>query len=349
MQTVTSKEMTWLVGLLRFGLFGDAVPADLPSDEGEWRSLFELSRRQAVTALLYDAIVLLPKEKRPPRSVLFHFATLTQTIEDDNRRREEALLSFASLCDGRLFIMPIVVKGSSLASRYPVPLHRECGDNDLLSGIETERIAAMMEQMGVPVDRKDPRHITFEYKGTTFECHRYLLYHNDDPHWHRDKDFGDTCLDTLQIEEEAFFLAKHCEHHAVFFHNPVRLRTLVDWSLLLGSKDFDFAAFDRIKRYSDVRVFADLMTLYCNELFGLHLRDGLEYLKDEGLKAADFDRLYMQCPQRHPNAVVRVARRSWKYLRFDRYYRAIYGKSMFSRFYLSNLKVAIRNLFRRRI
>ena len=68
--------MTWLVGLLRFGLFGDAVPADLPSDEGEWRSLFELSRSQAVTALLYDAIVLLPKEKRPPRSVLFHFATL---------------------------------------------------------------------------------------------------------------------------------------------------------------------------------------------------------------------------------------------------------------------------------
>ena len=389
--------MKQLASLIGFGLWGVEPPAALlPASEEEWQRLFDLSRRQAVTALLYDAVLKLPKEQRPPRRVLFHFTSITQTIGHDNRCREEALMHFAALLQSELSLPAVVVKGSSLAGLYPKPLYRECGDNDLYTGSDTERIGALMEARGVAVDRKDPRHISFVYDGATFECHNYLLYHNDDIVWetkplvlesdanvpsdathptlraplsergwlpHHDdyqqnektaaalSPLGEgspkagVCsgkLLTLRSEQSAFFLAKHCEHHAVFFHNPVRLRSLVDWCLLTGSSEFDYAAFQAVKQGSDVDVFADLMSCYCNSLFGVHLPYDAARLKAKGLEASDFDRLYLQCHERHKRAFVRVVRRSWKYLRYGRLYRAIYGQSMFRRFYLHNVGVALR-------
>lgn len=342
MPNAATKEIDCLTALLRYGLFGGEVPSFLPQTEGEWRLLFDATRRQAVTALTSDAVLRLPAEMRPPRSVLFHFVSMAQTVEADNRHREEALADFAALCGQRVGVPLTVVKGSSLARRYEEPLHRECGDNDLLTGADTERVASLVESAGIAVDRKDPRHITFSFKGVTFESHTYLLYHNDDPQWHRGDNVVAANLYALPAEEEAFFLAKHCEHHAVFFHNPVRLRTLVDWAMLLGADGFDFDAFDSLKEGTDVEVFADLMTLYCQQLFGIRLRDGLAYLESRHLGTSDFERLYVQCPERHPNALVRVARRGGKYLRFRRQYRAIYGQSMFRRFYFKNLGVAVR-------
>ena len=147
--------MKQLASLIGFGLWGAEPPVELlPASADEWQRLFDLSRRQAVTALLYDAILKLPKEHRPPRQVLFHFTSITQTIGHDNRRRADALAHFASLLQGELSLPTVVVKGSSLARLYPRPELRECGDNDLYTGTDTERIGALMETRGIAVDRK---------------------------------------------------------------------------------------------------------------------------------------------------------------------------------------------------
>ena len=332
-----------LVRLLSASLFGrhDSVgKVPLPLSEEEWSALFDLSRREAVTALLYDAILLLPKEQRPPKSVLFHFLSMVQTIEEDNRVRESALTAFASLMKASLSLPTNVVKGTSLSRRFPKPEHRECGDNDLYTGADTETIAAYMESQGLYVERKDPRHVSFSYKDVTFECHNYLLYHQDDPAWLFTEQSDGLCF--LPSWQEAFFIAKHIEHHTVFFHNPVRLRDLVDWTVLLTSEDFDYAAFADLKKGTDVDVFADMMSLYCESLFGIELAGHASRTLAKGLKAEDFEPIYMRCPERHRLAVVRVARRSGKYIRYWRQYKKIYGMSMFRRFYFSNLRVAIK-------
>ena len=337
--------MKKLVALIRFGLWNTSVPAELlPADDDEWQALFDESQQQAVTALLYDAILKLPKKHRPKRRVLFHFTSMTQTIEQDNRQREEALLHFASLLQSELPVPIVVVKGSSLSCHYPNSLHRECGDNDLYTGDDTEKVAQLMEKWGIAVDRKDPRHISFSFENVTFECHSYLLYHNDDIEWHT-VPFSAlrSSLSVLRSGESAFFLAKHTEHHSVFFHKAVPLRSLLDWCLLLGSDGFDHKSFADIKRGTDVDVFADLMSSYCNSLFGLHLPCDEKSLVDKGLVPDDFEQIYMCRTERARLAAVRVVRRSWKYLRYGRQYRAIYGRSMFRRFYLRNIRIALKN------
>jgi len=102
-----------IVALLRHSLFGGPMPVTLPSDGEGWQRLFDESRRQAVTALVYDALLALPKELRPPHGILFHFTSMVSTIADDNRRREQALRRFAALVEQRLSLPACVVKGSA--------------------------------------------------------------------------------------------------------------------------------------------------------------------------------------------------------------------------------------------
>lgn len=337
-----------LTSLLRFSLFGGPVPLAAPLDAAAWQRLFDDARREAVTALLYDAVLQLPPALQPPREVLFHLAAVARTVEEDNRRRSAALHHFAALLSSRLSLPAVVVKGSSLARHYPVPLHRECGDNDLLTGAATERVARLLAEMEIAVERHNPRHIEFAFESTDFECHDYLLYRPaDEPQW-RSVPFSDaeqeagSGLCRLPLEQEAYFLAKHMEYHAVFFHISVRLRDLVDWSLLLCSPELDYAALCRQKAGSDVDRFADLLSHYCIQLFGLRPVAALPPLP-AGLAAADFGRLYLHYPARHRSALVRVARRAVHYLRHRRRYRLLYGQGMFRRFYWQNLRTAIKN------
>lgn len=326
--------------LLKFSLFGGANPIDVlakPLDESEWNALFDESRRQAVTALTYDAIMKLPKEQRPSRSVLFHFASMTQTIGTDNNHRETVLARFAEKVNEELGIDTVVVKGSSIGRLYPEPMHRECGDNDILTGVDTDRVSRLFEDI-VPIDRKDPRHDSLAFDGVMFELHRWLLYHGDDPDWTPVTMDDSLHLQHLPLEQEAFFIAKHIEHHSVFFHHRLRLRDLVDWSMLVTAQGFDRKKFNELKRGTDVEVFAELMTAYCVRIFGMNV--GENDLR--GLQTDDFEKIYMHCPERHRLAVVRVARRSWHYMRYARKYRRIYGQSMFRRFYINNLKIAIK-------
>ena len=338
---------TMLSDLLRFGLFGGdspLVPDAPPLAEAEWQRLFDDSRKQAVTALLYDALLKLPKEQRPSRRVLFHFTSMTETIEHDNRRREKALVAFATVLHDKLQLPAVVVKGSSLSRHYPESLHRECGDNDLFTGSDTVRVAVLMETLHVPVEQDSKRHVSFSFQGVDFECHNCLLYHDDDPQWDCEPVFEieGTTLHALPSWQEAFFLAKHMEYHAVFFHEPVRLRDLADWSLLVTSPGFDFAALRRLAAGTDVAVFIELLTQYCVELFGLKGIPLTDICARKRLENKDFERLYLQYPERHRWALVRVARRSGKYLRFGRQYRAIYGQSMFKRFYARNVANAVK-------
>ena len=124
MSEIASPEIEFLASLLRFGLFGGAVPSPMPLTESQWQSLFDLSRRQAVTALTYDAVLKLPPGLRPPRRVLFPLATGAETVERDNRRREAALCHFAALCRRQLQLAVTVVKGSSRPPLLPAPAAR---------------------------------------------------------------------------------------------------------------------------------------------------------------------------------------------------------------------------------
>jgi len=343
-----------LTALLRFSLFQGPNPCDAldrPLSDEQWEALIGDAKREAVSALLYDAVAKLPPAQRPSKRIFFSLASHAATVEHDNQRRSAALHHLADLLYAKLSLPTLVVKGSALARLQPVPLHRECGDNDLYTGADTESVARLMEEQGVAVARHDPRHSSFDFEGILFECHTELLYHHDDPLWtpvafSPYEESQHSPLRRLPVAQEAFFLAKHTEHHAVFFHESVRLRSVVDWALLLRDPEFRYGDLCALKRGTDVDRFADLLTLYAATLFGLPPVDETRRLEALGFSADDFESLYRHYPARHPRAFVRVFRRSRHYWRHRRQYKQLYGQSMFRRFYSHNVWQALRNRWR---
>ena len=292
---------------------------------------------QGITAITYDRLC---QAKDTPRPLLMHLASLTDGIERFNRRREAALLDFAAQVKEALGLDTVVVKGSSLARYYPVPLHRECGDNDIYFGPQAPRVDAWLRSLGIEVDNRDPRHSSFHWKNIAFENHAYLLYplHPGDtslePQWQTVR-VGENIL-FLTPPYEALFVAAHAEHHALFHNEAANQRQLLDWCYLLPHLDYE--AFNAIKRDR----FGDLLTQYCVATYGSTPPQGWQPLSPRAL--SHFPTLFLTPQPRHPLALVRVARRSWKYLRYGRTYREIYGESPFRRFYLRNITHAIHQL-----
>ena len=314
-------------------------------DDDIWNELFRLAQWHGVTALMFEAVVKLPQVYRPSRKLLFHLSSVVDGIEKNNAHRHTMLQQLSALVCSQLGKPLVVVKGSSLARLYKEPLHRECGDNDVLTGDMTEAVCHLVEQQGVTVCRDNPRHYTFKLDGVLFECHNYLLYNHDDPQWQSVpyvSTNGDDSvpLRCLPLHQEAFFLAKHMEYSTTFFDSPIKIRSLIDWVLLMHEERFS-SNFCKLKSNTDVDIFADLLATYCIELFQLPQGYLNGYKSHKTVSTDDFERMYVIRHKRHRVALFRVMRRSWKYLRFSRQYRYIYGCSMFRRFYLHNVWVAM--------
>ena len=59
--------------LLRGGLFGQAIDSSLFEGKVDWESIKQLAEEQAVLALVYDGITMLPKSLVPDYEILLEW------------------------------------------------------------------------------------------------------------------------------------------------------------------------------------------------------------------------------------------------------------------------------------
>lgn len=330
-----------LTDLLRYSLFQGSQPTDAIGTD--WDALFEESKNEGVSALTLDAIGLLAKEERPSRERLLQWGSMTANIEESYNRNAQACRTLQQLfwqkypeCGER----PIpVVKGLKTASSYPIPSHREFGDVDIYSANHTDKITSLMEGHGISVDNSDKRHTSFIYLGAHFEAHRYLFYNKEDNLRLEELIATEGGLDQ---ETHALFVAAHMERHSVFFNEGMSIKDLVDWGMMI--RTINYERFSAIKKGFEVERFADLLTLYCCQLWGLTIPNGCPTMTPAHIKT--FHKMFVERSTRKHWAVARVFSRSMKYLRYNKFYKDLYGQSMFSRFYLANIQKALRQMLR---
>ena len=124
-----------LYQLLRLALRCPSPQAELriqihSLSEKSWYRLFSISREQAVSALVFDAIGLLGCEESIPDSLAMRWMLEVQSIQDRactvNRLAHELCASLET--SG---VHPILFNGPAVASCYPQPTLRTSGDIDL--------------------------------------------------------------------------------------------------------------------------------------------------------------------------------------------------------------------------
>ena len=223
--------------------------------DSEWTEVYQLSVKQGVMAVVFDAMVRLPETLQPPRLLKINWGLSVESIEH-RYERQVAVANELSELFWKNGIQMMVFKGLSLARHYPIPQHREFGDIDIyLFGKQKEGDQIMLQQGAIEEFNVAEKHSAFFYKKVPIENHKYFL----GPRYYSKMRFLNQCL--LERLEENKVSTEGSEKGIVFpptdfqtpyimchlirhFTHSVSLRLLCDWALFLkahlGRIDFDY-------------------------------------------------------------------------------------------------------------
>lgn len=154
-------------------------PADdnLSLDEVDWQALLTLAGQQGTAALIYDQLLQLPENQRPPKPLQMQMKMVcAQSMMAQEQQRAVLRKAFAALQD--CGITPVVLKGLSLARHYPKPYLRPCSDIDIYVGKEAYHQGAKVLREAFPQaavfdEEKDYyKHYNLTLDTTAIEMHR---------------------------------------------------------------------------------------------------------------------------------------------------------------------------------
>lgn len=229
------------------------TPACIPHDFKEWSSLIKLAKSQSVLALAADVMLsdpdICPRLSAKVQERLRAFMMA-------NMMTAERLNLLISESAGRLLaedIRPVLLKGQGIASYYPVPLLRQCGDIDLYVGSrDYRRSYDVLKPFASKID--DVRkldigiHFDVEVAGLDIEVHRFTetyptrrlnrIYQDASDKGMTDGTvrmlFNGVEVDTPSDVFNAFYIFGHMFRH--FLYEGVGFRQLCDWMMLLHNR-----------------------------------------------------------------------------------------------------------------
>lgn len=248
----------------------------------DWRLLFEISREQGVSAVVFNKIKTLPKEVAPPREVLLKWYSQAAFVEQQITKMFSRAAEFAEkMYDNGIPV--VVLKGLAFGVYYPNPMSRECGDLDCFMLGKGKEGDVVTIKIGGAVEDGGYKHCHMNYKGLTIENHYYLTNFNNTTKGRYTERYlqqlikenhtkiQGTHLLNPSPDFNAFFLIKHAQMH--FILEGINIRHLLDWAFFLrkeqGNVHWD-QLLPEMKKCGVLR-FAQVMTEICVEKFGLEV------------------------------------------------------------------------------
>ena len=324
----------------------------------DWEFFYTLSKKQGVTALIFDAIKNIPKEVAPPKSITLKWISNALSIEEQMKKKEAVAVELAEKLSER-GIQIVVLKGLSYASYYPNPYHRESGDLDCyLMGKKDEGDKITVE-IGGKMEEAGYKHSHLYYKGLTIENHNYLTSFDNTKLGVKTEQLlqmvicegyrpiGNTKLYNPSADFNALFLIKHAQRH--FIKEGICVRHLLDWAFFLKAESQNINWDKIVPMMNECRIleFAKVMTELCVEHLGMKI--GIEGFSAP-MKISDAvltDILGEQPDLFHENFTQKIGRimrrfyRMWKFrsLADESYCRLVWNSLAFSSYLKRNPKL----------
>lgn len=248
-----NKSANILFRLLRAAL-GEETEVSLP-DDVDWNEVIDLSFDQGVAAIAVDGLQVslelkayslenaeLSLDSPEFEDLKYEWFGVIFQAEDDYSNTVKAADEWAKK-------FPIIIlKGLSVARKYPIPAHRESVDLDIYINDDDGSTGSPTEFRDVRVVRDDYKHTGFMYKGVMVEYHKSLIA------WKslRDGRFIEKTLrrqlmaESLELRGErgelregpfasdyfnALFLTVHSYTHFML-EDGISLKHIIDWHLV---------------------------------------------------------------------------------------------------------------------
>lgn len=278
-----TKEEKSLLYLLQLGLSGKIKESviDIKYDI-DWYTVYTLALRQGVSAIVLDAIGLLPSETRPPKPVLMQWicqATMMELMYVKHRERIVELADFYKQNGIRMLLL----KGYGCSLCYPKPEHRPTGDLDVyLFGKQNEADDLIEKKLGIKIHKEYHKHSTFNYSGVEVENHAKFI---DDVSHKSNIRFEQILMSVLEKEEclpspidnvllplptfNALFLLRHTGEH--FASNEITLRHVLDVGTFFQQyhSQIDWALVFKVYKEERMLQFFNAIATICVEYLGI--------------------------------------------------------------------------------
>jgi hypothetical protein len=234
-----------LLQLLQVELWKHDLPQHGALDREAFHGLMEMAVQQTVEGLLCSA--LFAQNIHLDRYDLAQAFACQGSIELNNKLLNHELVALCQLLSSHQ-IRFFVVKGQTLAVRYPHPAVRTGGDIDFYCYPEDfERCKGLIEQeWGITItsddDDDDAQHLHFEHNEVLFEMHYRLMKFSSGRNQRRfDEMIAQALLDTVEVDGypvpvlpeslNILYTFLHLYHHLI--EVGVGLRQFCDVAILL--------------------------------------------------------------------------------------------------------------------
>lgn len=324
----------------------------------DWGQIYQLSKKQGVVAIIFDAIKAIPKEFAPPKAITLRWISHALSIEDQMKKKERVAIEFAEELSKR-DIQTTVLKGLAYASYYPNPYHRESGDLDCYLMGKKEEGDKITVEIGGKMEEAGYKHSHLYYKGLTIENHNYLTSFDNTrlgirtEHLLQElisqgyRPMGNTKLQNPSADFNALFLIKHAQRH--FIKEGICVRHLLDWAFFLKAESQNVNWDKVIQQMKECRIleFAKVMTRLCIERLGVNV-DIEEFSSPMKITDAVLADILSEQPDLfHENFAQKICRiirrfyRMWKFrsLADESYCMLVWNSLAFNSYFKRNLKL----------
>ncbi len=232
--------------LLRAGLWENHTPdPTLFNEDTNWETLFEIARQQTVVGIVWDGIAKLPPALQPPRNIKFNWYSFVLKLEQTNQLINENVVELIQLYQQN-GLHPILLKGAGVATLYPNPLHRGCGDIDIYVGkADYKKANELAASIGFSMEHETLYHSGMQRGVIHLENHNkminaFLPYMKQMfgeqldawyPHSSHTVSINGVDVPVSPIEFDVRYVFCHLYKH--FMIGGVGLRQLCDWAVML--------------------------------------------------------------------------------------------------------------------
>ena len=248
---------------------------DLPfSETVEWDGVFEESKNQRITSLVYEGLHTAIPRELGKKWKLYNLQLIAQCAQIIHETQ-----SLNDLLE-RNEIRYCILKGTAASVYYPKPMLRSMGDIDFFVAPEmfedTKRILTSNGYVISKEDEDNPRHLILFKNGIRFELHHV---------------FGDKLFDkrilgngldkviVTQVEGAHFSRLSDLENGMILLehfrqelHEAVGIRHLLDWMMYVQEVVDDTywrESFQKMAREFGIETLAITLTHVCQMYFGL--------------------------------------------------------------------------------
>ena len=310
---ITSDEKL-LFELIKVAL-GKSSEYVLP-DTLDWDTLFRLSMKQCVPAIVLDGLnhsltlgnIRNSESQKKWRTNKLKWLGMALNMEKQYAKHESTIADLATFYMENGFRM-MLLKGYNLSKYWPIPNHRPTGDIDifLMDVVPPEKkgISAtwrradqiLKDKLRIVTDNSHHHHSVFTYKGIMVENHFDFV----NVHSHRSNQWIEKVFKDLAVSEyesytlyngvdilfpspllNCLFIARHNAIHFAAEH--LNLRQLLDWILFVEKRneDIDWNRFWNISKTMGMDKFVLCMVFIAVE--HLSFKESLFHIPDEYVK-----------------------------------------------------------------